>query len=353
MTGFGVRPGRDRADDIDRAAARHGGRVGLAGVLDRLDRRAARSLAPGLRARQALWWDAEDRATGRWWPQGVTSSADAGAGTPTGGARLLVVAWYEKDRRGHTVGSRVTVLDLGARRYAHVRLARVREDDDGTARLTPLRVHAGGLAWRGDWLHVAATMRGFWSCRWDDVLVDARGELVLPVRVGHGAQTDPGASPMRYSFLSVAHPRGAGGAELVAGEYRRGAGTRRLVRYPLDDAGLPRLDDDGTARPVAAAVAGTTRMQGAVRLAGPDGAQRGAGRWVVQASRGPRWPGSLWRAPDDGPEPPWDEHRWAVPMGCEDLTHWPAGAPGGGEKDLLWSATEHPHRRWVYAVDPD
>ncbi len=342
--GFGVRAGRDRSGDIDRAAAAYGGRVGLAGVLDRLDRRTGRAVAPGLRARRALSWDAEDRGTGRWWPQGVTSSGDAGDPERTGSRRLLVVAWYEKGPRGRTVGSRVSVVDLAARRYGHVRLVRAVTGDDGAARLVPLRVHAGGLAWRGGWLHVAATARGFWSCHWDDALLGPGGDLVLPVRRGHAAQTTPGTAPMRYSFLSVEHPRGDASAYLVAGEYQRASGPRRLVRYPLDDAGLPRPDEDGVARPVGAPDPGPPGMQGAVRLPADGGA-----RWVLQTSRGPWRPGSLWRGPAGGGD--LTEQRWAVPMGCEDLTHWPAPAPGGQGEDLLWSATEHPRRRWVYALD--
>ncbi len=352
--GFGVRPGRDRAPDIDAAAAAYGGRVGLPGVLERLDRRAVRARAPGRRARRGLSWAADDARTTRWWPQGVTSSGDAGDPDRTGTRRLLVVAWYEKDSRGRTVGSRVSVLDLASRRYGHVRLAAAVLRQGRPPGLMPLRAHAGGLAWRGGWVHVAATLRGFWSCHWDDALLGPDGDLVLPVRRGHAAQTRPGVAPMRYSFLSLEHPlplgHGIGPAHLVAGEYHRGARGRRLVRYALDGQGLPVVGPDGTARPVAPPDEGPPGMQGAVRL--PAAASGSGDRWVVQTSRGPRWPGSLWEGPTGGAAELLDEHRWAVPMGCEDLSHWPAGAPGGAGEDLLWSATEHPRRRWVYAVRP-
>ncbi len=36
-------------------------------------------------------------------------------------------------------------------------------------------------------------------------------------------------------------------------------------------------------------------------------------------------------------------YRWATPMGPEDIC-WDAAT------DLLWSVTEHPRRRWVYAM---
>ena len=40
----------------------------------------------------------------------------------------------------------------------------------------------------------------------------------------------------------------------------------------------------------------------------------------------------------------WRAHRFAVPMGPEDLTWWPS-------RDELWTLTEHPHRRWLVALD--
>ena len=36
-------------------------------------------------------------------------------------------------------------------------------------------------------------------------------------------------------------------------------------------------------------------------------------------------------------------HKWAAPMGPEDIS-W------DHDSDLLWSVTEHPRRRWVYAM---
>ncbi|MGB0191698.1 MAG: hypothetical protein ACPF9W_12115, partial [Nocardioides sp.] len=60
------------------------------------------------RAAQRAWsWDLRDQLTREWWPQGITWA----------GERLLV-SWYS--RRG--AGSRVSVVDLATRRYAHVAL---------------------------------------------------------------------------------------------------------------------------------------------------------------------------------------------------------------------------------------
>ena len=104
----------ENVDEIDALAARLGGRVGLAGVVGgprparptRLRARAARCAA-------RITWDAADRRDPRWWPQGISTSADASDTEDVEGRRMLVVSWYAKDGQG----SRVTLprpRDAGA-----------------------------------------------------------------------------------------------------------------------------------------------------------------------------------------------------------------------------------------------
>jgi hypothetical protein len=294
-------------------AQRWGGRVGLAGVLADLDRRARRTLAPGLAVHRALTWNAEDRRDPRWWPQGVSTS-DA-ADLP--GARVLVVSWYAKQG-----GSRLSFLDLESRRYRHVLL--VVPSGSGHA---PLRVHAGGVAWHGPYLHVAATARGFWTCRTDDVLRTSAG-YVLPVRFGYRAAADEGVDRLRYSFLSV--ETDATPSRLVVGEYGNSRQTRRLAHYALDpDSLLLATDADGVAHPELVD-GGVLRAQGAVVARGCH---------YLTSSHGPWRPGSVW----SGRPGAFREHRWVVPMGPEDLAYSP-------DTDLLWTVTEHPRRRWIVAM---
>ncbi len=79
-----------------------GGRVGVATLLDDLDRRARRAALPlplpGLR--RAWTWDAADRSDPRWWPQGVTTSADADPSGQVEGHDVVVVSWYAKSLAG-------------------------------------------------------------------------------------------------------------------------------------------------------------------------------------------------------------------------------------------------------------
>ncbi|MEQ6902524.1 hypothetical protein [Nocardioides sp. YIM 152588] len=329
---------------VDAVTAAGGERAGLDGVLADLSRRGRRTLAPhprllGLAVDRALTWDATDRRDRDWWPQGITHSERTGTTRP-----LLLVSWYHRGE----AGARVSVLDPATRRYQHVLLAEpVRAGDhagSGVA-LRPLRVHAGGLVWHRRHLHVAATARGFFTASLDDVLrvpgggragegvlgLDPAGHAyVLPVRHAFRAGYAEGTEPLRYSFLSL--DRSGTPPELLVGEYGRAGQSRRFARFEVDDAtGLPAYSPDGQS--VSPEDGGELRMQG---VAAADGAH------YVTASDGPWRPGTVYV----GRPGALRGRRWATPMGPEDLTWWPATG-------MLWTATEHPRRRWVVGMRKD
>lgn len=328
----------ENIDEIEALAAHLGGRVGLDDVLADLDRRGRRSwLVPGRAVHRAYTFDAADRRDPRWWPQGVTTSADASDTERVEGRRMVAVAWYAKDLPGDesgNQGSRVTFYDLDSRRYRHVLLV-VPTSQDGRPGLTPLRVHAGGIVWHGPYLHVAATAKGFFTCRLDDLLRVGEDReasygyaYVLPVRFAYRAETDEGHTRLRYSFMSldrVSDPPG-----IVAGEYAYGRQTRRLARFAIDpETQLLATEDDGVARP-AMLDEGVGQMQGVVLA---------RDRFHLTVSQGPWTRGSVYV----GRPGAFVRHRWATPMGPEDVTYWPS-------TDLLWSVSEHPRRRWIYAM---
>lgn len=343
----------ENVDEIDALAALLGGRAGLDAMLDDLDRRGRRSwVVPALKVSRAYTFDRFDRGDPRWWPQGVTTSADASDDELVGGRRIVAVAWYAKELPGDESGnhgSRITFFDLDTRRYRHVLLVRP-ELEDGVLQLVPLRVHAGGIVWFGPYLHVAATARGFFTCRLDDLLrvpddragrhswlgieedrVSSYGyRYVLPVRFQYQAHTDEGFERLRYSFMSL--DRAGQEPALVAGEYASASSkkTRRLARFPLDaETLLPAVDDEGYSRPLPLQD-GVGHMQGAVTV---------DGRYYVTVSRGPFVPGSIF----SGTPGDLRQHLFATPMGCEDVGYWPS-------QDRLWSVTEHPHRRWIFSM---
>lgn len=341
----------EHAAEIEALAELLGGRVGVDGVLDDLNRRARRSWAPGRAVHRALTWDAEDRRTPHWWPQGISTSADASDTEDIAGRRLVVTTWYARDLPGQPHhGSRVTFLDLGSRRYRHVLLVVPTMAEDGTVGLEPLQVHAGGIVWFGPYLHIASTSRGFMTCRADDLLrvpderasgdhtrLGVHGDRVssfgyrylLPVRFAYRAAAAKGHQKLRYSFLSLDHDTRP--PELVVGEYGRGKQTRRLARFPLDRESMLLVDgEDGLSRPLLLHDGGVGQMQGATVA---------RERYFVTTSHGPAAPGSV----HVGRPGAFRQHRWATPPGPEDIAYWPS-------TDLLWSVSEHPGRRWVFSM---
>lgn len=332
--------GEDRAPEVDALAARLGGRAGLDGVLADLNRTATPVRVPGLAVRWGFRWQHDDQSTRRWWPQGITTSADAGPDESHSGRRVLMTSAYSKQVDGRSYGSRISVVDItdrGEIRYRHVLLVEPFVDDDGRPGVRPLHVHAGGIVWHGEHLHVAGTRHGFCTFRIDDALrvPDAAGldvfgyRYVLPLRFRYDAVTADGHDDLRYSFLSL--DRSASPHELVAGEYGRDEMTTRLARYELDaTTGLLTSGDDGAARPLILDDRGIGHTQGAVVV---------DGRWYLTTSAGQYRLGSIW----SGTPGDLRRHRFALPVGPEDITYWPS-------TDELWSLSEYPGHRYVFAM---
>jgi hypothetical protein len=285
----------------------------------------------------------------RWWPQGITTSADAAAHGLVHGRALVMTSAYSHDVDGLHKGARLSILDVtdpAAIRYRHVLLVEPYLRDDGSVDVRPVKLHAGGIVWHGDHVHVAGTARGFSSFRLDDIVrvgandrsrigaraggVDVFGyRYVLPVRFTYDARTPDGSPKMRYSFASL--DRSSTPHALVAGEYGRDKQTSRLVRYEIDPAtSLLRADDDGSCRPLELLDDGVPGMQGAAVV---------DGTWFVTTSRGRFRLGSVWV----GRPGRLVQRRRQLPVGPEDITYWP-------QRDQFWSLSEYPHARYVFAM---
>lgn len=342
----------EQVDAVEALAARTEGRVGIDGVLDDLNRSATVATVPG---RAPVWgfrWDDEDSHSLRWFPQGITTSADQGETEDVGGRSVLCSSWYSQDRRGLNKGSRLTFVDLTDRerpRYRHVLLVEPVLDDDGGVRMEPVKVHAGGIVWHGPYMYVAGTARGIRSFRLDDIVrvrtdgahdklrvhdhgrVDSFGyKYLLPLRFRYDAFAAEGYEKMRYSFLSI--DRGTDPHQLVAGEYGRRGMTTRLLRYELDPrTSLLNTGEDGSSRPVDLHTGGVDGMQGATIV---------NGTYYVTTSSGRYGYGSLWV----GQPGELKRHAKVLPIGPEDITYWPSTGQ-------LWSQTEYPARRYVFAMN--
>lgn len=311
------------ADHPQRAARltdRLGRRAGLGGVLADLRRVAVPVDDEPDAAAIALRWEQADDHDMTWWPQGLSTDAEAG-GRP---ASVILAAWYAKGWRGWhpNVAARVSVLSLVDRRYEHVLLV-------GAVRLPgvrswPVPVHAGGLAWHGDLLLVADTRRGVRVFDLRDITEltkPVRGcRFALPQRGRWTSSTPRGTASVTFSFLSLDPTEESW---LLAGEYqRRGAGAR-LLRYPLEPllAGRP-------AAAVEVVPAGLASMQGVARV---------DGTYWVSGSRGDSRRGRLWHRHGEDFQSLDDR----LPIGCEDLSY-------DAVTGRLWTQGEYPgHRRVV------
>ena len=109
--GVHLRRGAHRSDLIEQAlAAGVGDRVGLPGVLDDLTRQAMRAQVPGTQVEWGFRWADDDYASKQWWPQGITTSADADPIERVHGQRLILTSWYAQGSDGKNAGSRISVI---------------------------------------------------------------------------------------------------------------------------------------------------------------------------------------------------------------------------------------------------
>ncbi|MGC1209009.1 MAG: hypothetical protein WA880_13730, partial [Ornithinimicrobium sp.] len=301
-----------------------------------LNREATQKDVPGSAADWGFTWNQQDNESDLWWPQGISTSADAHDTETIHGHPMLVTSWYCKALGRSRQGSRVTFVDLDTLRYRHVLIVQASTNLWGRPRLKPLHIHAGGVVWAGDYLHLAGTRRGIFTCRVEDIIKLAPSDhsfdyrYVLPVRFAYDAHAADDVEKLRYSFLSL--NRGSTPPELVAGEYGRDEMSTRIARYPLDpDSLLLHAGDDGRSRPFVLESGGVGHMQGATVV---------DERYYVTASRGSKRNGHMYVGQPGDLTP----HREVLPPGPEDITYWPS-------RDQLWSLSEYPGRRFVFAMD--
>jgi len=351
VKGVYLSPAGARVPEISVLTVGLGERVGVHGVLDDLNRSAKVTEVPGSAPVWGFRWDDEDSRSQRWFPQGITSSADGSDTEHVDGHRALCTSWYSQDVDGVNKGSRLTFVDVTDQdhpRYRHVLLVRPVLRADGRVDVVPVQIHAGGIAWYGSHLLVTGTFLGISTFRLDDILrvepgadsgslgihddghLDSFGyRYVLPVRGTYQARADDGVASLRHSFLSL--DRTARPHRMTAGEYGTHATSTRLVSYELDaSTSLLSTRDDGRVRPVSI-YDGVSAMQGATVVDGTYYVTTSAGRY----GRGSLWVGSRGR---------WRKHPHVLPVGPEDVTYWPSTGQ-------LWSLTEYPGRRYVFAMN--
>ncbi|MBE1876494.1 hypothetical protein [Myceligenerans pegani] len=318
--------------------------------------------APSVSHRRAYFcWNSGDQSTSAWYPQGITTSSDAyGAGTYEG-KRILVASWYDHDG-GIDKGARLSFVDLDGGTsnpsYRHVLLV----EPTGTSSspsYRPVSVHAGGLAWYGNHLYVADTSGGFRVFDLDHLWRVSTGsstkigrqsdgsyhafdyKYVLPQTAKFSDYTVNGYAQIRHSSVSL--DRSSTPDSLIVTEYQSPSavdgGTQvRTIRIPIDyrDRYL-KPASDGVVKATEAyridleSVQGSTALDGEFYYSQSDG-----------SSGSPNSDGDLYTFA--APSGSLVRHGNALTMGPEDLSYDPT-------RDHLWTLSEYPGHRWVYATD--
>jgi len=338
-------------------------------------------------------FDSSDSGTNggtiEWTPQGITTVADAQQDKLWGSAEPIIVSWYNSS--ADDKGVRVSFIDPHSGKYQHALLVyptinsagnasymslRTQQDADGTS------LHAGGIAWYGNYLYVADTRRGFrvFDMRYifDLKAAGALGNTSDKTQIGRhdgvfyahayryvmpqvaawtsngGQVTDVDTCTVSGSphFSYVGLDR-TGTDHLNTGEYCNGAATAdltgRVASWSLDGSnGKPLLSADGLWHATNAFRLPVPNVQGAVSH---------GGTWYLNRSHGVDVPdqndnGDLLQtpAPSGATGVLGTPQRVTAAIGNEDLSYWPAYGANGVSGDVLFTVTEHPGQRMVYAT---
>ncbi len=270
-------------------------------------------------------WQSDDGNSKNWYPQGIT-------GRVINERNILLVSWY--DRSDTNRGVRISFCDLtdpNSPRYRHVLLVDAVKEGTG-AKMVPVRIHAGGIAWVGDFIYVADTHNGFRVFDTREIRQIPSDELAKTfdykyVLTQTSAWKLPAGSKTAI-FSSVSVDRTTSPPSLVTCEYHEKSLAGRVFRWQLDAKGRLAAANGRTTVCREAYTAGQNKIQGAARY---------KGEWFLSCSSQKLTRGSLYAVK---PNVKSAERSWCY--GPESL-HVATGP-------YLWSLSEHPGNRKVFRV---
>ncbi|KAI4230490.1 MAG: hypothetical protein L6R40_008009 [Gallowayella cf. fulva] len=277
-----------------------------------------------------------------WFPQGISSSVDAGDAKYNKN-HLFLVSWYAK--KDKEKGVRITFVNTSVSppKYRQVLLV---EPTGTTAKpsFKTVGLHAGGIAWYGNILYVADTNQGVrlfdldhiyrvkdgdGAGRQSDGSYHAYGyKYVLPQVRRYKTHGDPKDHDYTYSCLAL--DRTSNPASIVFGEYYHAdkGDHSRVARFDLDSTTkLLKVNKDNVATASKVFLHGEHRVQGAITV---------NGRYFLSQSNGDEDSDIIGFTPGDKSS---KQYR-ILPPGSEDLTYDKAA-------DTLWTLTEHPGERYI------
>ncbi|GAB3434048.1 hypothetical protein [Flindersiella endophytica] len=295
-------------------------------------------------------WNSGDAGTPDWYPQGVTTTADAYTEGTYEGSTAVVVSWYDHLEDSIDKGVRLSFVDwsnTASPTYRHVLLVEPYTDSAGRPNFRPVNVHAGGMFWYGYYLYVADTSNGFrvfdlrhlWQVTTGNESLIGRQpdgtyqafnyKYVLPQSFRYLRSTAGGYTNLTFSFASL--DRSSTPDSVVVGEYANPGSGTRLVRFPIDYTNrLLTTSSDGYAHGTQAYQVDVTSMQGAVSI---------NNKYLLSTSDGDSNKGDLGEFTPGGSVV---MNTDVLAIGPEDFSYWP-------DRGQVWTASEHPNQRNVYA----
>ncbi|EEQ91076.2 uncharacterized protein BDCG_06196 [Blastomyces dermatitidis ER-3] len=295
---------------------------------------------------QAFTWEDvdgyDDVNTRKWYPQGITTTADA---TDTGdyeGDVATLISWHSDNYNDGKRGPRISFINMnkGAERaYRNILLVRPTEGGSKPNFEALSGLHAGGIAWYGHYLYVVATTGGLlvFDLRhiYEVAIGDGIGRVgneyqahnyryVLPQVRAYKWQPKEGVKNLHFSFVGL--DKTSNPPSLVTGEWFP-SGPGRLTHWDLDESShLLKVDGDNIATASRAVQHSLTKIQGSIMI---------NNKYFLTQSGGSLWT-FTW---EDGQEGYKDVFS-GVP---EDLSY----QKGYG----LWAQMEMPGNRHVVALD--
>ncbi|KAL9599246.1 MAG: hypothetical protein Q9219_003948 [cf. Caloplaca sp. 3 TL-2023] len=286
--------------------------------------------------------DDNDFNSESWYPQGISSSVDAGDAKYSKN-HLFLVSWYAK--KDEEKGVRISFINtsISPPKYRQVLLV----EPTGTSSrpsFKTVRVHAGGIAWSGNLLYVADTDHGVrlfdvdhiykvkdgdGAGRQSDGSYHAYGyKYVLPQVRRYTSNGEPDDHVYTYSCLAL--DRTLNPASIVFGEYYHAADGdwSRVARFDLDlNTKLLNVNKDGVSTASKVLLHGNHRVQGAITV---------NGRFFLSQRNGDDDSDIIGFTPGDKSA---KEYR-VLPPGSEDLTY-------DKGTDTLWTLTEHTGEKYI------
>jgi hypothetical protein len=176
------------------------------------------------------WADADNNSA-LWKPQGITGSAAAVDDGIVGGHRELLVSWYKDIPISPAKVSFVLADSLDNTTYVHVALV-----IPAGKSVTPIRSHAGGIAWYGHYLYVAETDIGLRVFDTRYILgakkLPRSADLGLPYVLPQvGLYRQVKGAGLSFSFVETDRT----GPSLITGAYADRELGGQVVRWPLND----------------------------------------------------------------------------------------------------------------------